>query len=186
MLDALLAEARLRWGLDPAAGLAVIAAERLVSAWAAEGGIEAGLPRLHIPAATPAGRQPRQDPLFSAALAIRGFRTVELDGISLRRQIALMRGARFLVVEGGPTSASVFFAPSHCRVLEIFDPRNVQPMVWSAAAVSGLQYGYQVGALERPGGDNFVVGTQMVSWTLDRMLLDIAPPQPAAAHAFRA
>lgn len=31
MLDALVAEARLRWGLDPAAGLAVIPAERLVA-----------------------------------------------------------------------------------------------------------------------------------------------------------
>ncbi len=31
MLDALLAEARLRWGLDPAQGLAVVAAERLVA-----------------------------------------------------------------------------------------------------------------------------------------------------------
>ena len=31
MLDALLAEARLRWGLDPAGGLSVVAAERLVA-----------------------------------------------------------------------------------------------------------------------------------------------------------
>ena len=30
MLDALVAEARLRWGLDPAAGLQVVAAERLI------------------------------------------------------------------------------------------------------------------------------------------------------------
>ncbi len=30
MLDGLLAEARLRWGLDPAGGLALIPAERLV------------------------------------------------------------------------------------------------------------------------------------------------------------
>ena len=31
MLDALVAEARLRWGLDPAAGLQVVAAETLVA-----------------------------------------------------------------------------------------------------------------------------------------------------------
>ena len=31
MLDALLAEARLRWGLDPAAGLQVVASERLIA-----------------------------------------------------------------------------------------------------------------------------------------------------------
>ena len=46
MLDALLAEARLRWGLDPAAGLAVVVAERLVAS-----PIEPSLPVLVVPAA---------------------------------------------------------------------------------------------------------------------------------------
>ena len=41
MLDALLAEARLRWGLDPADGMAVIPAEQLVGLWDAWS--EAGL-----------------------------------------------------------------------------------------------------------------------------------------------
>ena len=45
MLDALLAEARLRWGLDPAAGLAVVVAERLVST-----PIEPTIPTLVVPA----------------------------------------------------------------------------------------------------------------------------------------
>jgi tetrapyrrole methylase family protein / MazG family protein len=46
MLDALLAEARLRWGLDPAGGLAVVAAERLVSV-----PLEPLLPLVILPAA---------------------------------------------------------------------------------------------------------------------------------------
>jgi tetrapyrrole methylase family protein/MazG family protein len=46
MLDALLAEARLRWGLDPAAGLAVVVAERLVAT-----PVEPSLPVLLVPAA---------------------------------------------------------------------------------------------------------------------------------------
>ncbi len=46
MLDALLAEARLRWGLDPAAGLAVIVAERLIAT-----PIEPSRPVLVVPAA---------------------------------------------------------------------------------------------------------------------------------------
>jgi tetrapyrrole methylase family protein/MazG family protein len=45
MLDALLAEARLRWRLDPAAGLAVVVAERLVAT-----PIEPSLPVLVVPA----------------------------------------------------------------------------------------------------------------------------------------
>jgi len=46
MLDALLAEARLRWGLDPVGGLAVVAAERLVAV-----PVEPTLPLLILPAA---------------------------------------------------------------------------------------------------------------------------------------
>jgi tetrapyrrole methylase family protein/MazG family protein len=46
MLDALLAEARLRWGLDPAAGIAIVAAERLVAV-----PIEPSLPLVILPAA---------------------------------------------------------------------------------------------------------------------------------------
>ena len=46
MLDALLAEARLRWGLDPAAGLAVVVAERLTAT-----PVEPSLPVLLVPAA---------------------------------------------------------------------------------------------------------------------------------------
>ena len=47
MLDALVTEARLRWGLDPAAGLQVIAAERLIAT-----PIEASRPALVVPTAT--------------------------------------------------------------------------------------------------------------------------------------
>jgi MazG family protein len=46
VLDALVAEARLRWGLDPAAGLQIVAAERLVAT-----PIEASRPLLIVPAA---------------------------------------------------------------------------------------------------------------------------------------
>ena len=46
MLDALLAEARVRWALDPAAGFAVVVAERLVAT-----PVEPSLPVLIVPAA---------------------------------------------------------------------------------------------------------------------------------------
>ena len=47
MLDALVAEARLRWGLDPANGLQVVAGETLVGA-----PIEPSRPLLVVPLAT--------------------------------------------------------------------------------------------------------------------------------------
>ncbi len=46
MLDALIAEARLRWGLDPAAGFGLVAAERLVAV-----PVEPSLPLLIVPGA---------------------------------------------------------------------------------------------------------------------------------------
>jgi len=53
MLDALLAEARLRWGLDPSAGLQVAAAESLIGT-----PIEASRPLLIVPLASLAGAAP--------------------------------------------------------------------------------------------------------------------------------
>ena len=47
MLDALLAEARLRWGLDPADGVAVVPAERLIGV-----PLEPSRPTLVVPLAT--------------------------------------------------------------------------------------------------------------------------------------
>ncbi len=55
MLDALLAEARVRWGLDPAAGLAVVVAERLVATplEPSIGVLVMPAARLRVPAPTP-------------------------------------------------------------------------------------------------------------------------------------
>jgi tetrapyrrole methylase family protein / MazG family protein len=66
MLDALLAEARLRWGLDPADGLAVVAAERLIAL-----PLEPSLPLVILPAARLLAGWPDADgalPMASAPL----------------------------------------------------------------------------------------------------------------------
>ncbi len=57
MLDALLAEARLRWGLDPAAGLQVIASERLIAT-----PLEPSRPALIVPLAALRADEAGQDP----------------------------------------------------------------------------------------------------------------------------
>ena len=62
MLDALLAEARLRWGLDPAAGLAVVVAERLIAT-----PVEPSLPVLVVPAARLRAAAPGPDAGSSSA-----------------------------------------------------------------------------------------------------------------------
>ena len=55
MLDALLAEARLRWGLDPAAGLAVVTAELLVATPVEPSGPVLVVPAARLRGGTPAG-----------------------------------------------------------------------------------------------------------------------------------
>ncbi len=57
MLDALLAEARLRWGLDPAAGVAVVPSERLVAI-----PIEPSRPTLVVPLAALRAAAPAEPP----------------------------------------------------------------------------------------------------------------------------
>ncbi len=58
MLDALLAEARLRWGLDPAGGLAIVPAERLVAV-----PLEASQPALVVPLAVLRAQAPAGAPV---------------------------------------------------------------------------------------------------------------------------
>jgi tetrapyrrole methylase family protein/MazG family protein len=82
MLDALLAEARLRWGLDPSAGLQVAAAEHLVAT-----PIEASRPLIIVPAAAlglPAG--PTEAAVESAVEPLAGR-----DGPLGRDPLSLLR-----------------------------------------------------------------------------------------------
>ena len=64
MLDALLAEARLRWGLDASAGLQLAAAEGLIGT-----PIEASRPLIIVPLATLSAAPPPEGPAIDRALA---------------------------------------------------------------------------------------------------------------------
>jgi tetrapyrrole methylase family protein/MazG family protein len=75
VLDALLAEARLRWGLDPAAGLQVVAAEHLVGT-----PIEASRPLLIVPVAL---LGPRPGPASDGSSAHAVGRAGGSDGLSV-------------------------------------------------------------------------------------------------------
>ena len=77
MLDALLAEARLRWGLDPAAGIAVVATERLAAT-----PIEPTVPLLVIP-----GRRLKAGPIDPSTRALPGRHGHGIDGLALLRRL---------------------------------------------------------------------------------------------------
>lgn len=79
------------------------------------------------------------------ALAGLGFTVVDFDALDLRQRVAVMRRARFVVGEHGPSLANLFFCSPGTQVLELFGPGSAQPMYWSVASCSGLGYGYVVG-----------------------------------------
>ncbi len=83
MLDALVTEARLRWGLDPAAGLQLVAAERLIAT-----PIEASRPVLVVPLAAlrPGVAAPEPGEVAEAVAALPGR-----HGPAGRDPIALLR-----------------------------------------------------------------------------------------------
>jgi hypothetical protein len=83
-------------------------------------------------------------PAVHAWLERQGFRTVDLDGMTMRERVELFRKAAMVVGEHGPGLANLFFVPSGTKVLELFAPDQPQPMYWSVASVCGLPYGYLV------------------------------------------
>jgi len=98
MLDALLAEARLRWRLDPTAGLAVVVAERLVST-----PIEPTVPLLIVPASRV---RATADAGTSVPLAGRhGHRTDDPTDVLRRLYAAEHPVGRFGVPEGTTVAA---------------------------------------------------------------------------------
>jgi capsular polysaccharide biosynthesis protein len=74
-----------------------------------------------------------------------GFHCTSLDDLSLHEQIAIMQRARFVVGDHGPALANLLFAQRGTRALELFRPRDPQPLYWSVASISGQEYGFVVG-----------------------------------------
>lgn len=74
-----------------------------------------------------------------------GFKVVEFENISVRRQIELLRGARYVIAEHGAGLINTMFCAPGARILELFNPFCVQPAFWSIASACGLEYGFVVG-----------------------------------------
>ena len=78
--------------------------------------------RLYLPRTGP--RQVRDDGKVRAMLERYGFRTLEPGEISFREQIDVFRGASAVVAPHGAALTNLLFAPSECRVLELFASRG--------------------------------------------------------------
>jgi capsular polysaccharide biosynthesis protein len=94
--------------------------ERMIARATATAAPAAGPLRLCISRGDRGLRPIANEPDLCAALERRGFRVVEMGGLPLVEQIALIRRARRIVAPHGAGLSHLIFAQPGCRVLEIF------------------------------------------------------------------
>jgi capsular polysaccharide biosynthesis protein len=87
----------------------------------------------------------------AAAATSLGFELVPTQPRDLAARVRLMRGTTVLVGSRNTAMFDALFKPTGGTVLEIFRPEELDPTVWSAAAISGHRYGFML-AEPAPGG----------------------------------
>jgi capsular polysaccharide biosynthesis protein len=77
------------------------------------------------------------EPALEAALAMRGFRIVRAERLSVAEQIALVRGAEVVVGAAGAGLANALVAPPGCKVVEILPDTFAEPWLRNLVHLSG-------------------------------------------------
>ena len=111
----------------------------------------------------------------------RGFRAIDLDGLSLGEQAALFSRARAIVAPHGAGLTNLAYAEPGAIVVELFPPRYVANFFWLAANCGGLDYWAVLGRETQPPlppddmiaqtqayRDDLVVDPEVLAATLDR------------------
>lgn len=82
-------------------------------------------------------------------LRTEGFERYELTRLSVKDQIRLFSSASFVIGPHGAGIGNIIFCQEGTKVLEIFDPGYVHPLMWMQVPVLKLQYGYVLGDGEK-------------------------------------
>ncbi len=82
---------------------------------------------------------------ISAFLEPLGFKTVILETLSVREQIALMTGAKTIIAPHGAGLTNTLFCQPGTQLVEIFSPRYVPDCYWIISNHVGLDYYYLIG-----------------------------------------
>jgi hypothetical protein len=85
-----------------------------------------------------------EDEIF-AFLEKEGFEKCELSKLSVNDQIRLFSSTSFVVGPHGAGLGNIIFCREGTRVLELFDPGYVHPIMWMQVPSLELQYGYVLG-----------------------------------------
>ena len=78
-----------------------------------------------------------------------GFERYELTRLSVKDQIRLFSSASFVIGPHGAGIGNIIFCQEGTKVLEIFDPGYVHPLMWMQVPSLKLQYGYVLGDGEK-------------------------------------
>jgi capsular polysaccharide biosynthesis protein len=81
---------------------------------------------------------------ISSHLSSRGFTSIDLEGLSLSKQIALFRNASHVIAVHGAALTNLLYC-QHASVLEIFAQQHgIRPDYFQIASINGLNYCHHV------------------------------------------
>jgi capsular polysaccharide biosynthesis protein len=110
--------------------------------------------RIYISRALAQRRHVANESALMAALAERGFTSVQLERLSWAEQITLFRGAKIVVAPHGAGLANLIFSRPGTRVIECFSHNYVNSCFAQLAEACGLDYTPLVVPEEGPWGKN--------------------------------
>ena len=85
-----------------------------------------------------------EDEIF-AYLQKEGFEKYELSKLSVKDQIRLFSSASFVIGPHGAGIGNIIFCREGTKVIEMFDPGYIHPVMWMQTPSLNLQYGYVLG-----------------------------------------
>jgi hypothetical protein len=110
---------------------------------------------------------------LSEVIAPYGFKTVYMEQISLKEQIALMSRANVLITPHGAGMVHTLFMPPQSLVIELFAPTYINPTMLSAIKLLKHRYFIIPSYLNEPAyklGGNIEAFLQVIEITLNREL----------------
>ncbi|MFP4007427.1 MAG: glycosyltransferase family 61 protein [Spirulinaceae cyanobacterium] len=99
-----------------------------------------------------------------------GFKTVELEGLSIEGQAAIFNQAKIIIAPHGAGLTNLVFCAPGTKVIEIYSPNYVNVCYYSLCQELGLDYYYLLGEGKQPpeGIDPHIVGDD-IQVNLDKL-----------------
>ena len=134
--------------------------------------------RVYVSRQGAARRRLHEPEALEAALAARGFVTVQLETMTVAEQARLFRGAREIVGVHGSGFTNLVFARPGAAIVELFHPAQVPDYYWVLSRQVEVSYGAVVGSAAPGERGDLVVDPAEVLRVLDGVTAG-----PRARHA---